>query len=233
MSFFDNFPLFYETGIHASPNRLQKRFEAIIEKNKEIIKNSTILDLASHDGRWSFAALKMGANYVCGIEGRKSLIQKSHEAMKKYGIPNEKYSFIPGDINTEIKKIESQKFDVVFCLGFFYHTMKHEFLLSEIKRISPKYLILDSIINPNNLPIIKLVLEDYSVGGDPVQGLETRNNKIIAGRPSRKAIELMLNFFEFNFEYYDWLNAGIDNWEGLQDYKKGNHVTILAKNLNC
>lgn len=50
-------------------NRLNERYNAIIDANKTIIKNSRILDLASHDGRWSFATLKSGSEYTLGIEG--------------------------------------------------------------------------------------------------------------------------------------------------------------------
>ena len=62
VNFFDDYSAFYKTGqTGIRPKMLNARFHALIENNKEIIKNSTILDLASHDGRWSFAAIKNGA----------------------------------------------------------------------------------------------------------------------------------------------------------------------------
>ncbi len=62
VNFFDEYSSFYKTGkTGTNPKMLNARFHALIENNKEIIKNSTILDLANHDGRWSFAALKNGA----------------------------------------------------------------------------------------------------------------------------------------------------------------------------
>jgi len=172
MRFFDQYPKFYESGINSSANRMQQRFNAIIENNEKIIKNSTVLDLASHDGRWSFAALKNGAKFSTGIEGRKSKVEKSYELMKEYDVQNEKFEFIHGDVHKEISKIESGKYDVVFCLGFFYHTLRHEFLISEIKRISPKFLILDTMINQNEGPTIRLRSENFSVGGGPYQRFE-------------------------------------------------------------
>ena len=70
---FDEFPRFYETSeTFAYPNRLNLRHEAIFGENKEVFEGQRVLDIASHDGRWSFAALKAGATSVVGIEGRPS-----------------------------------------------------------------------------------------------------------------------------------------------------------------
>ena len=69
--FFDDYPLFYETSKTASSKaRLNVRHQAIIEANRDILKDARVLDLASHDGRWSFAALKAGAAHVTGVEAR-------------------------------------------------------------------------------------------------------------------------------------------------------------------
>ena len=121
VNFFDEYSSFYKTGqTGTKPKMLNARFHALIENNREIIENSTILDLANHDGRWSLAALKNGAKKVYGIEGKKELVQKGLENMKKYGIPEDKYNFVVGDIFEEIKKIPSREIDVVFCFGIFY-----------------------------------------------------------------------------------------------------------------
>jgi len=93
--FFSDYPLYHKVQ---SLNRLNTRYQALIENNKELIKNSIILDLASYDGRWSFAALKSGAKKIVGIEGRKELVKKSNKNMEHYGIPKEKYEFYHGDI---------------------------------------------------------------------------------------------------------------------------------------
>ena len=92
--FFDSFPVFYDTSsTGSSPNRLNSRFGALIQSNKNIIKNSTILDLASHDGRWSLAALKNGAAKVFGIEAREELVKKSYENMERYKISKKSFNF--------------------------------------------------------------------------------------------------------------------------------------------
>ena len=56
--FFDAFPKFVETS-QTGPwcERLNARYLALVHANRDIIRGATVLDLASHDGRFTFAAL--------------------------------------------------------------------------------------------------------------------------------------------------------------------------------
>ena len=219
--FFDKYSSFYETGqTGVRPKMLNARFHALIENNKEIIENSTILDLANHDGRWSFAALKNGAKKVYGIEGKKELVQKGLANMKKYEISEDKYNFIVGDIFEEIKKIPPNQIDVVFCFGIFYHVSNHMELLKEIKRLQPKYLILDTEINKSKSPIIRLRKEPYFTPDGTISF-----EKFIAGRPSKLALNMMLNALDFEITYYDW-DKNIQNWEKLEIYSSKNSILL-------
>ena len=56
--------------------------------NINIIENSRILDLASHDGRWSFAALMNKASKVVGIEGKRHLVENAKRHLGKYDWDN-------------------------------------------------------------------------------------------------------------------------------------------------
>ena len=115
VDFFDKYPLFYQTS-KTGPwrNRLNRRYCALIESNQEILRRASVLDLASHDGRWSFAALKNGAGKVTGIEGREELVRNARENMEVYGIPRDRYHFILGDVFREIEELRRGSFDVVF-----------------------------------------------------------------------------------------------------------------------
>ena len=75
MGFFNVYSRFLETSqTGASLNRLNRRHEAIFGSFPEIYVGARVLDIASHDGRWSFAALKAGAAHVIGVEPREHLI---------------------------------------------------------------------------------------------------------------------------------------------------------------
>ncbi len=226
-NFFDSFPVFYQTSkTSAEANRLNHRYTALIHSNKEIIKNSSILDLGSHDGRWSFAAIKSGAKRVLGIEGREELVKVSFETMEKYRIPREKYSFEVGDIFEKIKEIKPNEFDVVFCFGIFYHIMNHMLLLHEIKRLRARYLILDTKITTSKKPTIHIRQENSQDEGMGIPDSSQIDNHVLAGRPSKSSVEIMLNSLGFNFYYYDWLNSGIKNWKNLEDYQLKNRVPL-------
>ncbi|MGZ0165843.1 MAG: hypothetical protein ACKVII_18110 [Planctomycetales bacterium] len=55
MHFFDQYQQFYETGITPNANRLRWRYDAIINANADILEGAKVLDVASHNGRWSAA----------------------------------------------------------------------------------------------------------------------------------------------------------------------------------
>ena len=219
MNFFDQYPEYYrEKGVNSFPNRLNRRYEALIENNKELIIGKKILDIASTDGRWTFAAIKNGADHVIGIELSPQGVKIALEIMEKYNITKEKYQFIIGDIHQEIKKIETNSVDTVFFFGFFYHTMYHMDLLKEIKRLNPNYIIFDSHISQSDSPVI-----------DVFKNVTKKGEKILEGYPSKSALEIMLEYFGYSFEYYDWKKKNIDDWDHLGDYKNEKRITLIAK----
>ncbi len=231
--FFDSFPVFYDTSsTGSSPNRLNSRFGALIQSNKNIIKNSTILDLASHDGRWSLAALKNGAAKVFGIEAREELVKKSYENMERYKISKKSFNFLTGDIFDEIDKLKPKEFDIVFCFGIFYHIMDHLLLISKIKNLQPKYLILDTNVEVSDKPVIFMREESAVLEGDPVPNVLIKNKKYIMGRPSKSALSMMLRYAGFDYKYYNWKNSGITNWENIETYRDEKRLTVVAKNLS-
>jgi len=84
--FFDQYPRFYDTSeTFAYPSRLNLRHEAIFGENTDIFEGRRVLDIASHDGRWSFAALQAGAASVVGIEGRPELVASAGRRSRTTG----------------------------------------------------------------------------------------------------------------------------------------------------
>src|SRR5262245_5555061 len=124
--FFDEYPRFYSTSnTYPVPNRLNRRHRALIASNAAILRDASVLDIASHDGRWSFAAVKAGARRVIGIEARDHHLANARMAMKEYGIPEERYQFLKGDVHELLLTIPPESIDVVQCFGFFHETMRH------------------------------------------------------------------------------------------------------------
>src|SRR4051794_17029055 len=138
--FFDSYPRFLRTSgseTQAGTGRLNLRHAAIIETNLDAIRGRRILDIASHDGRWSFAALMAGADHVTGIEAQPGLVASAVETMAEYEISPDRYRFIVGDVHEVINDLTPESFDTIFCFGFLYHTVHHMRLFSSIARLRP------------------------------------------------------------------------------------------------
>ncbi len=107
-------------GYHARQlNRLNARYRTFILPNAEQYGGKRVLDLASHDGRWSFAALMTGAAHVTGVEFRQELIDKSRFILK--GEMRERVRFIQGDIFDIVPRLleAGERFDIIHVLEYF------------------------------------------------------------------------------------------------------------------
>ena len=94
------------------------------------VEGKRVLDIASHDGRWTMAAIDAGASHVLGIEARKALVDAAHATFAKYAVMPKKFGFITGDVHDVLTRVPPGSIDTVLCLGFFYHTIHHGLLLA-------------------------------------------------------------------------------------------------------
>jgi 2-polyprenyl-3-methyl-5-hydroxy-6-metoxy-1,4-benzoquinol methylase len=228
--FFDDYPAFYGTsGTIPSRNRLNSRYAALITTTASRLNGKRVLDIASHDGRWSFAALKAGASHVIGIEGRPHLVESSGSNIERYGVAREQYQFICGDVIDEIARLETGSLDVIFCFGFFYHTMFHMYLLSQIMRLNPECMILDTFISSSAQPIIQVLTEPVESDRNAVAYLG-QTQEVAVGWPSRAALEIMLNQIDFSVSYIDWQSSNIGNWKDIEDYRDAQRISLIAEN---
>jgi len=217
--FFDAYPDFAdssETG--PSLQRLNARYVALIHANREHLEGARVLDLASHDGRFSFAALQNGASHVVGVELKQRLVDRALQHMDRYRVAPSRYEFVRGDISDVIEQLGL--FDVVFCFGILYHLTDHMRLLSEIAVREPRYLILDS--HTSQLDGALVEIRDAFGGTPPARGSH------IEGHPTKAALESMLTSFGWTFEYFDWHGSGLADSAHQGDYKSGKRVSLLV-----
>ncbi len=150
--FFDDYPRFFETSeTSAYHNRLNLRYEAIFAENHDIFPGARVLDIASHDGRWSLAALASGAKSVVGIEARQDLVDHATTNLGLYGYDSDRCTFIAGDV-CDVLNDQDFDFDVVLCLGYLYHTLQYNALMHGIRKSNPKHLIIDTVARPMRVP---------------------------------------------------------------------------------
>ncbi|MGY2137201.1 class I SAM-dependent methyltransferase [Pseudomonas reactans] len=246
MGFFDDFPKFYKTSQTSPfPDRLNARYEAIMGRNAELIRGKQVLDIASHDGRWSFAALQAGAAHVTGIEPRQELIDHATDTFSEYGVEASRFQFLCGDV---FNHLSGKKFDVVFCLGFYYHTVRHAELFDLIERTGAKLVVIDSEVTPfvderpdvvssdprlvyGNPYGVQLLLDKVNDEQMAFNDSLTRNGQTIVGRPSRNAVNFIARHFGYTTEIFNWaeyLSSIPEAGNAMTDYAEGWRETFYC-----
>ena len=229
--FFENFPRFYLTSSTAPTTaRLNLRYEAIVAENRDILAGASVLDLASHDGRWSLAALEAGARSVIGIESRPELVKAATENLGEYGYGPERARFITGDVH-EVLATQDLHANVVLCLGFLYHTLRYNELLDGIRRTKAHYLIIDTfspfMMGP--VPNVNVITEDADEEGRAAADVYTHGQSVLVGRPNLAAIRTMLGAYGYRADRLsDWPALLRDNpgAEDCGDYANEKRITI-------
>lgn len=229
MGFFDDYAAFFETSkTGATSNRLNKRHQAIFQTQPALFDEARVLDIASHDGRWSFAALKCGAKHVSGVEPREHLVQHARTTFARYGVRNIAYIFHQANIFDYLRRSREQ-FDLVLCLGFFYHTYRHPELLWLIKRVAPAYLIIDSAVAKAS-GLICVVRKDFVTKEFEAAEEETSfNGATYVATPSLPLLLEMLRHYNFEVDQVDWETLVGNNADGIRDYVEGRRVTLICR----
>jgi len=231
--FFDDYPRFFETSeTSAFHNRLNLRYEAIFAENRDILAGARVLDIASHDGRWSLAALACGAKSVVGIEARQDLVDHAGANLELYGYGSDQYAFVVGDV-CDVLNEQDFDFDVVLCLGYLYHTLRYNALMHGIRKANPGHVIIDTVARPMRVgrPAVWLVREPISREGNAFVDKFSFGDSVIVGQPSLRAIRMLLGGYGFEVDRFsDWDGLIRDNpelaGEGLVDYAKRQRLTI-------
>jgi len=235
--FFEQFPRFYTTSSTAPTTaRLNVRYEAIFAENRDIFDGASVLDLASHDGRWSLAALATGARSVVGIEARPELVKAATENLGEYGFGADRVRFVTGDVH-EVLSTQDFEADVVLCLGFLYHTLRYNELLAGIRRTNARYLIIDTFspYMAGPVPNVNVITEDADEEGKAAADAYTHSSSVLVGRPNLAAIRTMLGAYGYRVERLsDWAGLLRDNpgTENCGDYANGRRITARCVNAD-
>lgn len=225
--FFDDHPRFLETSTTAvGARRLNLRHRELIERNRDVLAGARVLDIASHDGRWSLAALDAGAAHVTGVEARPELVAHAEQSLATYGADPGSYRFIAGDLFGVLAR-EHLDVDVVQCFGFLYHTLRYPELFSRLRRLEPRHLLLDTRVEPGKGKFIKVLVNEAARESHAAVDDYTAGSKTLVGWPSPGALRLMLKTYGFRVEHeVDWEAATEATGRKLMDrYKKGARVT--------
>ena len=227
--FFERFPTFYETSETSNFGwRLNLRHEAIFAENADLFAGARVLDIASHDGRWSMAALEAGAASVVGIEARPELVEHANATLASYAVDPARYRFVAGDVFEVLARREVQV-DLVLCLGFLYHTQRHVELFTRIRQTGARHLLLDTEVHRSPEAVVRLADEHVAREGNAVADEFTYGDTVLTGRPTLAALDILARAQGFEVERLsDWDGLLRDNPDAdqIRDYRIGRRATL-------
>ena len=214
--FFEAHPRFYSTSKTAATRaRLNLRFEGIFSENRDILDGARVLDIASHDGRWSLAALECGAKSVVGIEARPDLVAHANSNLEHYGYQSDRYRFIVGDVH---EVLNSADFDVGRrALPGLPCTTRC--VTTTCSAVSGAPTPATSSSTPTAPGMMRSAGLDPGVPRIPVPSRDapaaddfTFGTSVLTGRPNLAAIRSMLDCYGYRVERFsDWAGLLRDN----------------------
>ena len=199
--------------------RLNIRHRFLIDPFREQIAGARVLDLAAHDGRWSYALSAAGAKAVVGIEGRANLVSMFDD------YPDDdiksRVDLRVGDIFDGVHNLhcEGEVFDVIALYGIFYHIMDHMHLLRECLKLKPQIIIIDSLFRHAKFAMIMMIEENTSNNLNATPKFEGQKTEI-TGVPSFLAMEAMARALNCDLLWMDWAEVPKSHRKYVSEYFK-------------
>ena len=231
--FFDDYPRFYETSSTGpSKDRNNFRFNVLIHPHRELLRGARVLDFASHDGRWSFAALQMGASHVIGIEPNVHLVQRARESFRLYKIETDRYAFIEKDALSALRE-QKFKVDVILAFGFLSVLSNQPAFFSLLRQLAPPHILIDTPVTLDRTPSLTLhrfharaLVNGVEIGATTDETCFGEFN--LGSVPSRSALALMLDHFGYDCQELEFAIPRGDESKEVSDYLEFTRGAFLA-----
>ncbi len=123
---------------------LNARIDILLGKNEGVVRGKTILDVGSHMGTFAYAAHRMGAGFVHGIDTEANMIEKGLKLFKQEDVPLSGYRLETADVFEFLESAAENSFDTVFCFGMLYYTAEPYRLLKLMRRVARETVLLDT-----------------------------------------------------------------------------------------
>ncbi|KMP12538.1 hypothetical protein UR09_00270 [Candidatus Nitromaritima sp. SCGC AAA799-A02] len=126
------------------PECVNGRIGVLLDGNRSAVEGKSILDVGSHIGTFAWAALKLGARCVHGIDVEQRTIERCERLFQGEGVPETNYKFDVGDVFEFLHGVEENAFDTVICFGVMYYATEPYRLLKLMARAAKETVLLDT-----------------------------------------------------------------------------------------
>ena len=120
------------------------RIGVLLENNYQSLKNKSILDVGSHTGIFSWAALQLGAKFVHGIDVEERTINRCMELFLEEETNPSSYTFQAENITNFLERIDAKSFNTIFCFGVLYYMAEPLNLLKLMARAAKETILIDT-----------------------------------------------------------------------------------------
>jgi len=149
------------------------KHQSVVKKSiPKDLTNKTVLDLGAWDGYYSFVVAQHNAKVVIAVDncrgekdffgGNVITLQEKYNYLKSHGAPN--VNFIPMDV-LDVDKIK-MKFDLILCLGLYYHLPDFYGLLEECYRKCRGMMLIEGLARSGDFEGMYF-LDESELNNDP------------------------------------------------------------------
>jgi SAM-dependent methyltransferase len=205
---------------------LNGRIDILLDSNRQLLQNKFILDVGSHTGIFSWAALQLGAKFVHGIDVEKRTVNRCQSLFLNEDISPSRYKFETENIIHFLERLDKKSFDTVFCFGILYYMTEPLRLLKLMARAAKESILIDTFTasysaiqgkdSPRTYPcltnqILSLPLmiscptqsekKDYKL---PESFLYKGRNLSLISLPTQAMLELWFESLGLRWEQLEW-----------------------------
>ena len=211
-------PVLNNHAIEVTNQRINYCIDPLINFCGGSLKGKKILDVGCNAGFFALKLIEAGCDYLVGIDGRQSHIDKANFVFNVKEIDKKRYDFHCGNIyDLDFKSFG--EFDIVICLGFFHHVNKPIELLEKISEVNSDLLLLETRLT--KIPGKFIHIQDDVDKNHYANSIDYSLTMF----PSKKAVLSMTNMLNYNSII---LNPQKEHKKILRNYKLNRRLAFIC-----
>jgi SAM-dependent methyltransferase len=211
-------PIFAPAHVNRHEQRKTYFFSPLVRLCGGSLVGRRVLDLGCNAGFWSLAAIEAGADFVLGVDGRQMHIDQANLVFEAKRVEKTRFRFQMADV-FKLDLSDEEPFDIVLCLGLFYHVSKPFELMERISAWNSDLLVIDTSLDRTPGTYFRLRGQNAD---DPRSAVD----RDVALVPSREAVVRLARIF--GYQSVKILRPRFTNWTGSRPYKIGRRRAFIC-----